>query len=423
MARVLGLAALSLVAVLYYYAFGPVPTPSELGSLPWWRPRGWALRTEALAFAKQLRDAGGASRLAPVLLFSLPPAALAGYLLVAFRSALARVVIVALALTSAAFVYYGYLAEGIWRFFDWRAPAATASFFLLIAAIGFAPSLLRQAGRRGTAGLALAVAAAFLLLYLLSTEITGTNPELALNLSPWPVLTLFGLLLVGRSIAALHVAAGLGGWIAARTRGSRGGWLAAAIAAAAGAAATAIAFFPPPPAAMVVFALVSAIYARVAFAGAGDRLGAGRARFVAGAALAVAILLSNEAATRNQANTRDVMATGVVAALDGYRAANGSYPDSLEQLVPDHLAEVPRPRMGWIPNAHEEFTYSNFGDSFALEFASVQWVQCAYSPAYLEAFDEGDLDDEGGVPPDVASGEEPGLKESWSCESRPPDLW
>ena len=51
---------------------------------------------------------------------------------------------------------------------------------------------------------------AFAAVFLLSTEITGTNSSLRANISPWPALTMFGFLLAGYCLAALHVAAACG---------------------------------------------------------------------------------------------------------------------------------------------------------------------------------------------------------------------
>ena len=63
MLRLIILAAFLLLGIAYYYLFGPGPTPSEMGELPWWRPRGWALRWESLSMLKELREADGAARL------------------------------------------------------------------------------------------------------------------------------------------------------------------------------------------------------------------------------------------------------------------------------------------------------------------------------------------------------------------------
>jgi hypothetical protein len=422
MGRAILLVAFLGLAVCYYYLFGAGPTPSELGELAWWRPRGWALRWESLAALKELREAEGAVRLLPVLLFLLPVLALAIPLLALFKGAVMRTVIVGVALTGWAFVYYGYLAEGIWRFFSWRAPAATLSFSLLLSALLFAPSLLRSAARLSLGWRALAVVAGLGSIYLLSTEVTGTNPELRANLSPWPVLTLFGLLLAGYVIASWHVAAGVGEWIWGRLSGTPGAIAGIATAAVVGGTASLWVFESAGPVSIVVLGLVAALYAIAASARASDRAAAGGARIAAGALLAAAIFASNLSATRAQEVARDVTAARVLDALRSYREAEGGYPDELAQLVPEYLDEVPRARMGWIPHRHEEFTYSNFGDSFALEFASVLWVQCAYSPPYYETEDE-ELEAEEEIIPDVAAGEDLGLAEAWSCESAPPKLW
>jgi hypothetical protein len=422
MGRAICLVAFVALAVSYYYLFGAGPTPSELGELPWWRPRGWALRWESLAALKELREAEGAVRLLPVLLFLLPILALAIPLLVLFKSAVMRSLILGVGLTAWAFVYYGYLAEGIWRFFSWRAPAATLSFFLLLSALLFAPSLLRSMARLSLGWRALALIAAFGSIYLLSTEVTGTNPELRANLSPWPVLTLFGLLLAGYMIASWHVAAGIGEWIWGRLSGSAGAIAGIASAAVVGGAASLWIFEAAGPAAIGTFALLAALYAIVASARASDRAGVGAARIAAGVLVAATIFLSNLSATRAQELARDVTAAKVLDAIQSYRADKGSYPDDLAELVPGYLDQIPRARMGLVPHRNEEFTYSNFGDSFALEFASVLWVQCAYSPPYYETEDD-ELEDEEEIIPDVAAGEDLGLAEAWSCESAPPKLW
>jgi hypothetical protein len=138
--------------------------------------------------------------------------------------------------------------------------------------------------------------------------------------------------------------------------------------------------------------------------------------------VAATIFLSNLSATRAQELARDVTAARVLDAIQSYRADKGSYPDDLAELVPGYLDQIPRARMGLVPHRNEEFTYSNFGDSFALEFASVLWVQCAYSPPYYETEDD-ELEDEEEIIPDVAAGEDLGLAEAWSCESAPPKLW
>ena len=155
----------------------------------------------------------------------------------------------------------------------------------------------------------------------------------------------------------------------------------------------------------------------------------GAVRATAGGILIAGIFLANWSAQSYQAEARDETSPLVIGALEAYRVERGSYPDRLEDLVPDFLPGVPEPRMGLYAHDDERFTYSSFGDSYALEFSAALWVQCAYSPAYDDSFDdvEGDADDDAVALPDVAAGgpdEEFGsLDPSWSCESAPPRLF
>lgn len=424
MFRAFVLTGLVLLGIAYYYLFGPGPSPSEIGELPWWRPRGWALRWESLAALKELREADGWARLVPVLVFAVPVVVLWSGLLRMYRGAVARTVLTTIAFTAIVFVYYGYLAEGIWRFFEWRAPAATLSFFALLSTVLFSPSLLRRALRLSAGPRAAVLAAFFCVIYLLSTEITGTNPTLAANLSPWPVVTLFGLLLLGYVLSAWHLAAGLGLWVWSRLSGAGGVVAGIVVAAIAGGLLSFWVFESGGGRGAVFFAVVTAIYAMVAGLRAKEPGAEGLARVAAGALITASIFLSNQAAVTAQERARDETAAQVVEALGAYHAAHGVYPDKLENLVPDQLGAIPRPRMGWIEHSNEEFTYSNFGDSFALEFSSVLWVQCAYSPPYAYEDDEY-ADDEPEFEasmPDVAA-EPEGLAEAWSCESAPPKIW
>jgi hypothetical protein len=120
---------------------------------------------------------------------------------------------------------------------------------------------------------------------------------------------------------------------------------------------------------------------------------------------------------------------------------------------PDYVEAVPRPAIGLIRDEDDRFSYSNYGDSYALEFASVLWVQCQYSPPYeFAAADPEELAEEEAAAaesgasgdgleswdaPDVAAPREPtaedlalaatlaarGLNGSWSCPEEPPKLW
>jgi hypothetical protein len=65
--------------------------------------------------------------------------------------------------------------------------------------------------------------------------------------------------------------------------------------------------------------------------------------------------------------------------------------------------------------------YQNFGINYLLEFSAPRWVQCAYNPPYL---DEEDGEEEEFEDEEIPSEEdEDGLPGSWSCPSKPPELW
>ena len=416
MGRVLLLAVFAVLAVFYYYFFGPAPSPSELGDLPWWRPRGWVTRWSSLSSLRDLARSGGPAGVLPVLLASLPPLLLTigGFRL--FKHRPLRVLLLATGLTLCAFALYGYLIPEIWTAFSWHWPATSASMALLLASIALAPSLVEASQRlpllaRAGAGLA-AVAVA----YLLSTEITGTNPELFYNTSPWPVLTLFGLVLFGYLFAGLHASAGVGVWLRGRLGGASGSAVGILAAALCGAATSFGVFQDPTPGQSRGLAALAALYAWRA--GRAREPRAARdlavAQLAAAGLIAASIWIGDRSARATQAEIRNETAAQSIAALDGYRSEHEIYPDRLEDLIPAQLARVPAPRIGIFEHADEVFLYSSYGDSYALEFASVLWEQCQYSPPYVYEDEE---QDEGEDP------EDEGLDGSWSCGSAPPKLW
>ena len=423
----------------YYYYFGPGPTADELGlgALPWWHPSGGALRwIPTLPLALMARQ-GLPQALLPIVLFSLPVLGLAALGARLLRGSVSRAAVLALCLALELMVVYGYLMEGIWRFLSWRFAAVALALSALAAASICAPSLLRDGLRLPRAALAAALLALFAAIFGLLTESTGTDPSLLWNVSPWPALGVFGLLLVGSAVATLHLAAGLGAWL--QGRAGRAAGLIAALALGALGGALRVDALPLVWAAGGL-GLGSALYLiglaqwRPAEALARD----GLVRAAAGAFLLVAIGVGDEAAAAFQREARDVTSQTLLVALERYREAHQVYPDELDDLVPDQLEALPRPRIGLLRNAGDRFTYAGFGDSYLLEFASVQWVQCAYSPPYV--YDEHDLEVEAESPEvaarsaEVAAGGKlaaagdaeqsgVGLAGSWSCASEPPALW
>ena len=451
MIRILYLTIAVVLAVFYYYFVGAGPGPSELPEdLEWWRPQGWLLRWDAMLQLAELADAEGPERLIPVYLFWIPPAALLASGLYLFKAALARSFVVWLSLMLAAIAYYGIEAARVWRFFEWRFTAVSASLIAIITACLFAPSLLRALLRIPRAITAVLLLGLFAGIFLLQTEITGTDANMRFNISPWPVITVFGMLYFGYTIAAFHLAAGAGLWLASRRPGALGAAGGAVLAAGLAGLGCAWIFSDAEPARIATFAGIGGAYTLLAHALLRDTeppLSPATARIAAGLLVVAMIGISNGVAVSNQIRARDDTAKQVLLALEEFKKANAEYPDRLRQLVPDYLAEIPRPLIGLIRNEDDEFDYSSFGDSYALEFASVQWVQCAYSPPYeFAAYDEDEEEDaeddtadaegsgEEGV--DVAAPapsdderaatarlREAGLEGSWNCPKEPPKIW
>jgi hypothetical protein len=452
MIRLAYLVGVTALAVVYYFGFGAGPSASEyLDDLEWWRPWGTAVRWLPMVGLTTMARAGLPQALVPLALFWGPPLGFFVAGLALFRkSAVARAYLFFLALTMCVFVWYGYRAEQVWRFFEWRFAAVATAFTAIVSVILFSPSLLRGVAQRSRALALLAVAAVAGAIFVLSTEVTGTNSAMPFNISPWPIVTLVGFLLVGATIAAAHASGGAAVWLQKRVGGIPGFALGIALSVAVGLGAGSLIF--SKPGGWVAVAVVAGAYALVCMVVAKrDPVEARRSgvyRFTAGALLLLAIFGSNRVAAALQRAARDRTALDVLVALEAYKHDHDSYPETLDELVPDYVKEVPRPAIGLIRDDDDRFAYSNYGDSYALEFASVLWVQCQYSPPYQFAAsdpdedaeaEEADADEapESWETPDVSAPREPtaedlalaatlaerGLNGSWSCPEEPPKLW
>ena len=455
MLRLFYLAAVTALAVVYYFGFGAGPSASEyLDDLEWWRPWGTAVRWLPLVGLTAMARAGLPQALVPLALFWGPPLGLFAAGLALFRrSAAARAYLFFLALAMCIFVWYGYRAEQVWRFFEWRFTAVATAFAAIVSLILFSPSLLRGLARRSRWLALLAAAAAMAAIFVLSTEVTGTNSDMPFNISPWPIITLVGFLLVGATIAAAHASGGAAVWLQKRVGGSGGFALGIALSVAVGLFAGWLIF--SAPAGWVAVAVIAGVYALVCMILAtrdpGEARRSGFFRFSAGALLLFAIFGSSRVAALLQRAARDRTALDVLVALEAYKHDRNTYPETLDELVPDYVAVVPRPAIGLIRDEDDRFAYSNYGDSYALEFASVLWVQCQYSPPYqFAAADPDELEEEAAEEagasdaspeswdtPDVSAPREPtaddlalaatlaarGLEGSWSCPEEPPKLW
>ena len=416
-------AAFLALGIAYYYGLGPPPSPSELMDLPWWRPRGflvrWARSVEGIPWGA-------------VLVFAALPQALVLLGIRLLSRPVARTLVFAFGLTLSLLTLSGFAFPIGWSFFSWRFPVVVLASALFCSGAFFLPSLLESTLRQARTPRALIVCGGVLSIYLLSTEVTGWEPSLQANLSPWPILTLFGFLLAGYLIASLHIAAGLGAWLAARTTGRWGRLGGAVVAALAGSALAGSRGAEASVGFVIAMGLACAAYALLAVRGQGAaRLARAPApmRILAGVLLGATIFISNWAGVRNHAIARNQTAPPVLDALEAYRAEHSEYPDVLEDLVPGQLSEIPRPRMGWIAHDDEQFTYLNFGDSYTLEFPSILWIQCSYSPPFSESYfedDEGELDlgeAEPEEPLDAGGESDLELGGSWTCDTAPPRLW
>jgi len=405
-------------AVLYYYFHGPGPTPSERAmELPWWRPLGLAqsLDWSVLAPFQEISSDYDEARhmgeweprgLIPFAVFGLPPLLLTVLGFRVFRSAVARVLLLGGLLTLLAFVYYGWLDLGTWEDYAWRWPIALGVTSTYIGAFALAPALVEALRSRPRWVQGLAFLAFFVPVYFLTTEVTGTNPELEWNLSPWPVITLYGFLLFGLVFGVIHLATGLGLLVGSFVRGAAGVALGAGVAAVLAVGLRGIPFAVTDLTRIAVLVVPAALLAAW-WGGHATEPGTRRVAglVVAGLVLIGCIKVSQWQAEYFQREAREDISPQVIAALDQHKLDRDSYPLELEDLVPDYLAEIPNPRVGWFGEKGEAFMYIDLGDSYLLEFSNAMWVECHYSPAYV--------DEE----------EDEALEASWSCEPRPPRLW
>ncbi|MFQ5699881.1 MAG: hypothetical protein ACE5IL_16585 [Myxococcota bacterium] len=431
--------ALLGLAVLYYFGFGPAPTPSEWADLAWWRPRAFLVHSALTLGLSRLGSADPArTGWLAVSFFALLPLGLGCTAMRAARGAVARTLLLGVTLTAALLAAFGLRFVAGWSFFSWRFPWVILCTSVAVAAIALSPSLLEWLSRRRLRYRAAALIAAVLGIYLATTEITGWDPSLPANLSPWPVLTLFGLLLIGLRLTSLHLGAGLGSLLAAMRPGTLGRLLGAAVAAAIAAGLPWALSIDGGLRGAVAMGLAGALYGYWASA---RRRPSGALRASAGAILLAAITLSNAAGERNHEIARNVTAARVIQALDAYHDKRGAYPDQLEELVPEELPELPEPQIGWIRNRDDRFSYLNFGDSYTLEFPSIRWIQCSYSPPYRNPYEDEEEEEEESAAPlapatgraqaggagsakDAASSEQgTELGGSWSCDSTPPKLF
>jgi hypothetical protein len=467
------LAALVGYTYLIHQGIGPEPGRNET----WYTPTSFLFSAPVVS---ELFETLGEA----LAWFGLPALFLAIATFITNRSAVARSMAISCVLATVCFIYYGTEADQIWTFFHWRASAVLT---LMTMAIGFsigAPFLAHSWLRLGWPA-RIATYLPFLLLILaFMRNATGTDQSLQFALSPWPAISMFGIGLGSMFTLVLMLGTAIGIAGIARARRSSG-------SAAFGAGVTGVALGLAVPACLLwlgdslsVFAFsvgattLSAMTIACAVAiglgtlraGGADGLHRRAVGLAVGAAMVAVPVVSGQALARyDYYVTREILAREVTDALAAYLEKEEIYPDELDELVTDgYLTEIPEPAIGFSFLYDGEFRYRSFGTSFILEFPAPGWVECAYTPPYLDEDEyEGD-DDEFGVGAydnpagndqyadteedeiDVAAAnvsadnltadkgdphnaanmdddddefEDDSLDEAWSCPTAPPKLW
>jgi hypothetical protein len=348
--------------------------------------------------------------LIPLGLFAVPIAAATALGFTLFRSAVIRAALLALGIALCAFSYYGWLDVETWQDYGWRWPAVVLTTSGFLAMFALAPALVAAARRRSWILQAAALVAFVVPIWLLSIEVTGTNPSLQWNLSPWPTVTLYGFLLFGLGLGVIHVAAGVGLLVRGRREDGPSLALGALVAAAVAVALHRIPFEQTTAVRLVALALPAALVVAVAGRRHAVQRHPGVDFVAAGILLLAAVKAGQTHAEWFLARAREQIAPRLIDAIERHHAKYDAYPGELTELVPEQLPAIQQPHIGWLDWDEEVFTYTDLGDSFLLEFSGPLWVQCAYSPAY-----QGDEAEEG-TPAER-------LEAAWSCERKPPRLW
>ena len=411
---------LAWTAVLHH-GLGPRP---NLG-LAWYSPRGFLTR----AVLASPWDSLIAERGKGLLAFWTPALLLAALCWFTTRSAVIRTLAVGAALAAGIFVLYALdrgAGQVVWPLFHWRASGTMLALAGVIGTVLVSPWLAASWLRLAWPLRLLTFLPPAFAVIAIERGVTGTNPRLPFAISPWPVVQVFGLEVVGTIAAALLAGAALGlvGLRQLAQRRPAAGVLACLAGLGVPAAWLALGSqgFLPFHVAARGFAIATALCALAIAVAALPRLEPGRlgrrARVLGTAALLIGLpLFVGQAWARfDYGRNRDVYAQRVIDGLALHFERESVYPDTLGALVAGgDLDRIPTPRVGFgFLGDGASFTYQAFGTSYLLEFPAPRWVQCAYNPPYDdEEFDEAD-----GEP-----GEDEDLGGSWSCPSSPPELW
>jgi hypothetical protein len=412
------LAALLLYTFAIHHGIGPGPKGVALS---WYTPRGFLAQWSWLgvAFASTPRA---------MAVFALPALALGVGVFATGRSAVARALAVSCVVATLLFVFYGDYAAWIWELFHWRGSAVMAVMSLVLGFALCAPALAASWLRLAWPVRLLVYLPVVLGALAFVRNATGTDPALRYSISPWPAVAVFGIevgaLFVAAGLAGIALGlAGIAGW--REGHGTRAAlWLAGGLLLGLGVPLALLALgasldlfpFDVGPRTLGGAALACAVAIGLGAIGSGGISARRRALGSATGALLIGapLLLGQAWARWDYSVTREQHARAIIDAAERYYDNETLYPDSLDQLVAGgDLAAIPEPAIGFGFFDGADFRYQSFGQSFLLEFSAPRWVECAYTPAYRpEEGEELDPEDD-----------EEFLAESWSCPSKPPDLW
>ncbi len=402
-----------LYAVLVHHGLGPRIEPPLAGPAS---PTG---------FLSDLAP----NRLGPAwLLFGGVAVALAVGVFWTSRSAVARFLAVSAVIATTLFVLFGVGGQAPWKFFHWRFSACLVVVSLALGAAATAPLLARAWLQLGTAARVASYAPVFLAIIAIERNITGTDPQLPVALSPWPIVQIFGLEMLATFLAAAWLGASRGLALLARSRPVWPLRVLLAVVVTAGVPVLALAFgsaqgffpFRVGTELYVASALVSGLVLAVAAlslrASPEHAARHGRTMALGGLLAALPLVLGQAWTQLDYAETRERRAQSVIDALASFYEREGTYPDSLDELAAaGDLGEVPSPQIGFSLLSDSKFTYQSFGTNYLLEFSAPRWVQCAYNPPWGADFSEEEIAEL------EAEGED--LGGAWSCPTKPPELW
>lgn len=424
-------------ALAIHHGFGPRPEVPD-SALRWWSPRGFAMQELIGTSWEWLLEERGKG----MAIFGAPSLLLLAAVFATTRSALARVTALTASFSTLLFLYYA-LGVGVtqvaWNFFHWRASGTMLAVAAVAGCAIGSPWLAASWLRLRWPARLVWILPVIALVLVIERNVTGTNDALPFAISPWPAVQVFGFEAIGTTVAAQFAGValalfGIRAWRKSKRR------LSGAFLILAGIATPALAWRAFSLLELLPFRITqdrmlgAAAFCTVliAIAAIGVRFDARRLRTraihaaVAAALVGVPLLIGAGWARWDYARTRDQNARRIIEALDAYFARESVYPDTLQQLVEAGLIDaIPKPEIGFaLGNSGEtEFTYQAFGTSYLLEFSAPRWVQCAYNPPY-DADEDEDAAPAGSGAGEAADADEEDLGGgSWSCPSKPPELW